>query len=311
MYFSIRHITKFHYSVPVSTSVTEVRMHPRSEGRQRTLSFEISVIPKAKVFSYRDYLGNNVHHFDIPGFHNQLTICTQALVEMRPFAELPATLDTRAWQELDDIVAREDHWDMLVSSQFARPTELLDRLAKELDVSRRSDPMSLLCELNGAINRTFAYVPKSTRVDSPIDDALRARQGVCQDFAHIMIALIRQLGIPCRYVSGYLCPGPQTPQSSADNATHAWVEALLPGLGWIGFDPTNNTIAKERHIRTAIGRDYADVPPTRGVFKGESESKSELSVAVQVVTSEPPVLEKVVEESYDNLTTQEQQQQQQ
>ncbi len=142
--------------------------------------------------------------------------------------------------------------------------------------------MSLLRRLTADIAERFAYSPKSTRVDSPIDEALETRAGVCQDFAHIMIALARQAGIPCRYVSGYLFHRPDSLDRSSDGATHAWVEALLPDLGWIGFDPTNNLIVGDRHIRVAVGRDYADVPPTRGVFKGKSAVRSELAVAVSV-----------------------------
>src|SRR6202007_2383644 len=141
------------------------------------------------------------------------------------------------------------------------------------------NPLELLLELNTKLYDLFDYAPNITRVDSPIDDALRARRGVCQDFAHIMIALVRGLGIPCRYVSGYIYQHKQDHVRSGANATHAWVEALLPHLGWVGFDPTNCLVAGDRHIRTAIGRDYADVPPTKGVFRGQAAS--ELSVAVR------------------------------
>jgi transglutaminase-like putative cysteine protease len=138
-----------------------------------------------------------------------------------------------------------------------------------------------------AVHRDFEYVPKSTRVDSPIDDALASRKGVCQDFAHVLISIARRLGLPARYVSGYIAP-----QASGDraglvaSATHAWVEVLLPELGWVGFDPTNNTEAGIRHIRVAVGRDYADVPPTRGIFKGQSASQ--LSVSVDVTPADAP-----------------------
>jgi transglutaminase-like putative cysteine protease len=118
------------------------------------------------------------------------------------------------------------------------------------------------------------------RVDSPIDHALESRQGVCQNFAHIMIGLTRRIGIPCRYVSGYLFHKAGDKTRSAEGATHAWVETLLPGLGSVGLDPTNNVLADDRHVRTAVGRDYADVPPTKGVLKGSADSQ--LLVAVQV-----------------------------
>jgi transglutaminase-like putative cysteine protease len=140
----------------------------------------------------------------------------------------------------------------------------------------------MLRQLTSALFNTFEYTPRSTRVDSPIDDALKSRQGVCQDFAHIMIALVRGLGVPCRYVSGYLFHRATDHDRSSDGATHAWVEALLPDLGWVGFDPTNDLIAGDRHVRVAIGRDYVDVPPTRGVYQGVSAVKSELAVAVTV-----------------------------
>ena len=173
-----------------------------------------------------------------------------------------------------------------VTRSHPRELGVLAALAAELKVERRADPLSLLREINAAIYETFDYAPQSTSVDSPIDDALEARKGVCQDFAHIMIALVRELKIPCRYVSGYLFHGREDHDRSAADATHAWVEAFLPELGWIGFDPTNNLLTGERHIRTAVGKDYADVPPTRGVFKGLAQS--ELSVGVQVSPTEAP-----------------------
>lgn len=159
-----------------------------------------------------------------------------------------------------------------------------------MDVRRRGDPLSLLRELNTALYQYFDYVPQTTHVDSPIDDALQNRAGVCQDFAHVMIALVRGMGIPCRYVSGYLYRTQNDHERSAMDASHAWVEALLPQVGWVGFDPTNDLIAGERHIRTANGRDYADVPPTKGVYRGRTAS--ELSVAVRVSAYEdPPALD--------------------
>ncbi len=140
------------------------------------------------------------------------------------------------------------------------------------------------------LHDNFSYDTKSTRVDSPIDDALASRSGVCQDFTHIMLALMRHvLKMPCRYVSGYLFT--REDDRSDDDATHAWVEALLPDLGWVGFDPTNNLIAGERHIRVALGRDYDDVPPTLGIFRGASESELSVSVKVKKATAPLPIAE--------------------
>ncbi|ABF42319.1 transglutaminase-like protein [Candidatus Koribacter versatilis Ellin345] len=286
MYYSIRHLTKFSYASPVSESIMETRMRPRSDSNQRCLLFHLSVSPRCSVFSFRDHMGNHIHHFDIPGAHSQLVIVAEAVVEQQAPAALPDALPSSAWDDLDSEVERGDFWEMLLPSEFAKPTPLLQNLAAELEVRRKDDPLSVLRGLNEQLYRYFEYVPKSTRVDSPIDDALEARCGVCQDFAHIMISLVRPLGIPCRYVSGYLNSRSEDHNRSPETATHAWVEALLPGVGWVGFDPTNNLMAGERHIRTAIGRDYFDVPPTKGVFSGDSPS--ELSVAVRVAASTAP-----------------------
>jgi transglutaminase-like putative cysteine protease len=293
MYYSILHKTRYRYSAPVRESVTEVRMQPRSEGAQRCLNFKLSTSPTAHVHNYSDSYGNTVHHFAIAAPHKTTTITAEALVILPPPPSLPSALDPDAWQLLDAMIHEEDYWDFLAPSRFAQQTHLLARLAIELEVHRRDDPLSLLRSINERMYTTFAYDPEHTEVDSPIDLTLAARKGVCQDFAHIMIALVRPLGIPCRYVSGYLFHRVEDHDRSEQDATHAWVEALLPGFGWIGFDPTNNLIAGERHIRTAVGRDYADVPPTRGVFKGKAESI--LEVGVKVVPTEMPIPEEEVD----------------
>ena len=285
MFYSIRHLTKFLYDHPVSESMMETRMHPRSDQNQRCLTFHLSVSPRCRVFSYRDHLANQVHHFDIPGRHGQLVIVAESLVEVEPLVQVPSFLAPDAWAELDTMIEQGDYWEMLLPSEFCLTTPPLDALAEELDVRRRDDPLMVLHQLNEQLFHHFEYVPKSTKVDSPIDLALLTHAGVCQDFAHVMIALVRsKLRIPCRYVSGYLFHGQSDKDRSVTSATHAWVEALVPQLGWVGFDPTNWLVAGDRHIRTAIGRDYADVPPTHGIFRGRANS--ELTVAVRVTPSE-------------------------
>jgi transglutaminase-like putative cysteine protease len=285
MYYSIRHLTKFLYSNPVSESMMETRMHPRSDHNQRCLTFHLSVSPRCRVFSYRDHLGNHVHHFDIPGQHGQLVIVAESLVEVQPALPVPSFLAPDAWAELDSMIEQGDYWEMLLPSEFAVATPSLDALAEEFDVRRRDDPLMVLHQLNEQLYNHFEYVPKSTKVDSPIDLALLTHAGVCQDFAHVMITLVRsKLRIPCRYVSGYLFHGQSDHDRSVHSATHAWVEALLPQIGWVGFDPTNWLVAGDRHIRTAIGRDYSDVPPTHGIFRGRAAS--ELTVAVRVTPSQ-------------------------
>jgi len=290
-FYSIRHLTRFRYKQPVSESIMETRMHPRSDHSQHCLSFSLSVSPRCRVFSYRDHYGNNVQHFDIPGDHEQLVIVAESLVEQHIQMDIPTFLAPDAWGALDAMVAEGDFGEMLLPSTFAQPTPALLELAAKLNVARRDDPLMVVHELNKSIFEYFEYVPRSTRVDSPIDEAIASHRGVCQDFAHTMIALLRHIGIPARYVSGYLYRGREDHDRSLPDASHAWVEVLLPQLNWVGFDPTNDLIAYNRHIRTAVGRDYADVPPTHGIFRGKAES--ELYVAVHVEASaEPPPLDR-------------------
>ncbi|MBM3762219.1 MAG: transglutaminase family protein [Acidobacteria bacterium] len=325
MYYSIQHQTRFRYDSPVSESIMELHMQPRSEGRQRCLSYFVKVNPKARVLQYRDHLGNHVHHFSVAPKHTQLLITTEATVESLDPDPLPGFLPVQAWDELDRMLQFEDFWEFLMPSDYAGPSELLKSFAEEIHASRREDPLTLVVELNRSIYNAFQYVPKHTHVNSPIDHALADRKGVCQDFAHILIALLRGLGIPARYVSGYVYRGKGTQDRSLDGASHAWVEAMLPGLGWVGLDPTNNLLASGRHIRTAIGRDYADVPPTRGTFRGGAQS--ELDVLVRVTktdaqnmedpakellfNSNPPVFGERIAPLEEDLVQQQQQQQQQ
>jgi transglutaminase-like putative cysteine protease len=253
------------------------------------------VTPHAQVFAYQDFDGNTVHHFDVPAPHSELRLESRSLVEVRPPEPLPDRLAGDAWARLDALAGASDTLAMVLPSAFARPTDQLRELAAELEVRRRDDPLTLLLETTERVRDAFGYSPKSTHARSPIDEALSMRQGVCQDFAHIFIALARTVGIPCRYVSGYLFHRTEGDDAdrSAEDGSHAWVEALLPDLGWVGFDPTNNLVAEERHIRVAVGRDYADVPPTRGVYKGKT--RSVLRVGVQVKTAAFPAQREEVE----------------
>ena len=314
VHYRIQHHTRFRYSRAVTEGFMEVRMQPISDEQQQCHSFKLVVEPQARVMTYEDFMGNRVHHFNTPGRHDQLLMKTDTVVACHRHAPLPSTLTSKSWDALTAANLALTFWDYLSPSHFARPTQRLLAMAQEIGLERRMDPLTLLRWLNTAVYEYFDYVPQSTQVDSPIDEALGRREGVCQDFAHIMIALVRQVKIPCRYVSGYLFHRDDKDRSLED-ASHAWVEAWLPELGWIGFDPTNNLIAEERHIRVAVGRDYADVPPTRGVFRGDAES--ELDVGVWVDRTDEPaahtgqILEAVEWHAPNPTDDQHQQQQQQ
>ena len=301
MRYAIRHTTSFRYDSPVRESVMELRMRPASRGPQHCLQFEVDVQPKARIFAYTDFHGNWVHHFDIPRHHSDLTIVARADVQVDAPAPLPDALpalsNEEAWSEVDGWSARGEYWHFRQPSHFAVWTPALLDFASSIDAANRAraDPLTAVRAILSAIHGGFEYAPATTHVDSPIDDALNARRGVCQDFAHLMIAMVRHLGLPARYVSGYVAPSKIAEGSDPSSvATHAWVEVMLPELGWVGVDPTHNVSAGLRHVRVAIGRDYADVPPTRGVFKGDTSSTLSVSVDVtaggSLPTADPAVI---------------------
>lgn len=289
MHFEIFHLTRFQYSNPVTESVMELRMQPLTNENQTCTAYSLQLSPSARPFEFIDQFGNTVQHFDIPEKHSKLEITTKSLVEVNEREPLPESLPLESWKMLDAEIEKGDFWEYLLPSQFAQKTPALTNLQNEINATRAKDPLTLLRGINSFFKANFEYAPETTEVDSPIDVAINQRSGVCQDFANIMIALVRGLKIPCRYVSGYLFHRTDDRSHIAQDATHAWVEAYLPTLGWVGFDPTNDLIVGDRHIAVAVGRDYTDVPPTRGVFKGNVESQ--LSVAVRVRQAETDEVE--------------------
>jgi transglutaminase-like putative cysteine protease len=283
MRLEITHETRYIYSAPVRESVMELWLQPLTIPLQRLVGFEIITEPRAKMLTYRDWLGNIVYHFDVPAKHSELIIRSRAMVETYVRSEpLPDRLEPGAWLRLKSQQVQGRYYDMLRPSKFVEASSHLERFMQERNLTETPpDPLTGLRVLNHEIFGAFDYVPGFTAADSPIDAALEHRKGVCQDFAHIMLAVARHWGIPSRYVSGYLArTADDTQFRSVPDASHAWVECFLPEQGWVGFDPTNDMLANERHVVIAYGRDYGDVPPTRGVLKGDATSLLEVDVHV-------------------------------
>lgn len=283
MKLEITHETRYRYSSPVRESLMELWLQPLALGRQRLVSFEVVTRPRAKLFSRHDWLGNVVYHFDVPEEHEALTIRTRAAVQTEAPPSIPDRVDAGDWMRLNEQETLGRFWDFLHPSHFACDSPLLNAFMQRHGLTRGPDPLTTLHDLNNVIHQSFAFQPGVTAADSPIDKALQEGAGVCQDFAHIMLAVARRLGIPARYVSGYVArgtAGEAARERSTSEASHSWVECWVPEVGWIGFDPSNNMLAGERHVIVAYGRDYADVPPTRGVLKGDAETKLEVEVRV-------------------------------
>lgn len=265
MRLRIEHQTTFTYEEPISEAYTEMRLKPSDAGGQTCLSFALHTEPHGAVMQYTDRHGNDVRHFDVLPQHKRLSVMAVSDVlttaELRDAAGALNPLDTH---------------DYLAGTRYAPLNR--DMLAFAEPHLVRGNTFATAMNLMRAVFYSMKYEPGTTNVHTSSQEVLALQAGVCQDFAHLMLSLCRSNNIPARYVSGYL----YGPSSSADNAaSHAWVDVFIEGKGWISLDPTHNCAQSERYVRIGIGRDYADVPPTRGTYKGTAEEKLSVKVSVR------------------------------
>ena len=284
--YEIEHASRYRYAGVVRRSVMLLCLKPREDRGQRLVHFEIETRPSARLSRETDCFGNTRHVLNVHRPHEALDIITRATVEAAPAPSLPDVLGAGAWGEVRALGESFHDWDFTRPSALTRPSPALAAFTARHGIEPGRDPLEGLLRLSDTLHRRLCYAPGSTSVESSVEHVLETGGGVCQDYAHVMIAVARSWGVPARYVSGYLrvtgLPGERAPE----NATHAWVECRLPKLGWVGFDPTNRSLAGERHVRVAVGRDYRDVSPTRGVREGGGEAR--LEVDVQVREGGPP-----------------------
>jgi len=276
------HRTRFDYGTPVSMSHNELRMSPVETGLQRVISHSIEVSPHAKLKSHRDHFGNLVSHFNILEAHDYLEIVAQSVVETTNAVSCgpESAPDTRPYHE---------RWTEFLCWSPGVPflTEY-DGVPQGREISMAMDDIEFghaLYELGRYFYRTFRYDPDVTHVHSSPQELFRHGGGVCQDMAHAMIGVLRNAGIPARYVSGYIfdpAKGEIGQHIRGSGATHAWVQVWHEGYGWMGIDPTNDKLVDWQYVRTAIGRDYFDVQPLRGIFRGGADQRLEVSVHVSI-----------------------------
>ncbi|MBD5657410.1 MAG: transglutaminase family protein [Candidatus Eremiobacteraeota bacterium] len=278
MEYTLDHQTTYYYPDSVNESYTVLRLRPRSDQQQFCTRYALELFPKARVHGYVDRYGNDVQHFAILPSHASLSITTHSSVVTLLDHDPPEPLEaTRALLEADSQVDR--FYDFTHPSTFVRPTADVDAFRAE--VGEPGDRIGAWCHrVSRHINASFAYDTEATTVRTTVDEALVARAGVCQDFAHVMIAILRSVAIPARYVSGYIFRGDSL---LGAEASHAWCEAYLPPYGWVGFDPTNDLLINDYFVKIAIGRDYRDVSPVRGVYRGAKHSEMSVNVAMEAL----------------------------
>ncbi len=280
--YHIEHTTRYGYSAPVQYCAMSLCLEPRNDVDQRCLDFQVSTAPDASLAKEVDAFGNTKHSFTINRKHETLEVLACATVEKNPLSLPASTLGPGAWDELRSWTGGYTFWEFMQPTDLTKPSAALASFVDHHDIGPRDDPLETLLHLSDTLRRSLEYVPGSTSVVSSIDHIIETGQGVCQDYAHVMLAIVRRWGIPGRYVSGYLYGGRSEPRW-AGTATHAWVECLLPQVGWVGFDPTNQGLVDELYIRIANGRDYQDVAPTKGVLIGGGESTMDVSVQIAKV----------------------------
>lgn len=287
MRYKITHTTTYNYTETVPISHNEVRLTPRDGRGQTCLSHRLAIKPKPETLVRRaDYFGNPSHHFSILEAHKRLCVHAVSRVEVRP-SPLPAPDLTPSWEQIRDVVRRADNPLTLEALQFTFESPSVTLPAGLRGYGEESFPagrpiLAGVMDLTSRIHRDFKFDPRATTVSTPVDEVLELRRGVCQDFAHLEIAALRLLGIPARYVSGYLrtSPPPGRPRLVGADASHAWLSVYCGAAGWIDVDPTNDCYVSTDHITVAWGRDYNDVCPIKGVFIGGGTHRMTVSVDV-------------------------------
>jgi transglutaminase-like putative cysteine protease len=316
--FKIQHITKYTYPSPVRDSANQIILFPIQDEYQEVIKQELNISGDPVIDTYIDYYGNQVGSFTYGEQHSSLIINSKILVNTK-HKSLPGNdiFPSQQWDDLKRLQHMVPYIDFLKQEYFEGFSELLELVLAEK--SKDDTPYQVALRFCRYVYDNFKYIKGVTTVETTLDEIWKLRAGVCQDFAHILTLMLRLVNIPARYVSGYICTNRST-ALRGEGATHAWAEAYIPDYGWLGIDPTNNCIANDTHIRLAVGRNFSDCSPVKGVYKGASEHLLEVAVSVGEDDTlsnhhgETPEFKTVIESSknsYQRYMEMQQQQQQQ
>ena len=285
MKLKIAHYTQYDYEDSVVDSVNELRLTPIIDDYQKYFNHSIKIYPSAPIHSYTDYFGNLTHYFTLNAAHKRLLIKMDATVETdertdqvqqrRPYVEELDLLHSDAFQN--------QFAEYLMETDYTIITSELEDIAYSIVLERQPTCTYELLELiTKAIYKHFTYDTDATNVHTTLEETIHLKRGVCQDYAHLMIGICRIFKIPTRYISGYHFLGEiGTESAHLQHASHAWIEAYIPFVGWIGFDPTNDGKIDWRYVKLSHGRDYSDITPVKGVYKGTAQQQLNVTVDVQ------------------------------
>lgn len=278
--FTIIHTTIYSYVSPRQSSVMVLCMKPRQNEYQTLVDYELRVNPDTFIAQDTDYFGNVHHLFDLHRPHSHLTVSSIAKVQVLDRTEVLNISHPCSWSDVYPLESSIKYWDFLQPTDLTSTKVDLDQWLGEQGRIDYSDPFAFLKSLERRLSQVIEYRPGSTTIDTTVDELLRRHEGVCQDISQLMIAIARSRGIPARYMMGYLYESPGETHRIVDNATHAWVECFLPEFGWYPFDPTNPDTPSGSRVNVAFGRDYRDVPPTKGVSIGDGDATMDVNVSV-------------------------------
>ncbi|WP_026691689.1 transglutaminase family protein [Alteribacter aurantiacus] len=267
MIYQIEHTNRFHYDTPVDQSMNHIRLKPRTDECQRLLSYRSDINPSSLTKEHLDLWGNTVETFFIPEVHETLEVKTTSIVSIQrsPFIKM-VDYSTEMRNIYHSDLFRKHYLAYLNDTPYTfLYKDQVDEIVNA--VGDIHNPVQFSIEVMRYIHENFTYDTSTTNVNTKAHESFPLKAGVCQDFTHIMLGILRARLIPARYVSGYLYVG-ENSALIGDAATHAWVEVMVPGIGWCGLDPTNNVEALEHHIRVGTGRDYSDLSPLQGVYRG-------------------------------------------
>ncbi len=275
--FNIRHITRYSYEDVVSDSANQIMLYPPQDEFQEILHHIVLITGNPQVDIHKDYYGNKVGTFTQGRPHNQLIIDSQLAVttKIRPMPEDVHPVEIQ-WKELLTHRMKIEFIDFLKQERFKAQVEM-EKIIEE-ERCKNYSPVASVRHFCQYVFDTFTYRKGITTVETTVDEIWTLKSGVCQDFAHILLVMLRMISIPARYVSGYICPNKSGMRG--EGATHAWVEAYIPFYGWLGLDPTNNCLVNETHVKLAVGKNFSNCSPVKGTYRGTSDHTLEVSVSV-------------------------------
>jgi transglutaminase-like putative cysteine protease len=272
--FHIRHRTQYIYQGKVIDSANQLKLYPIQDEFQKILEHRIQVLPSPPIHTIKDYFGNVTGFFSMLAPHDHLVIDNFVAVETMKRAKATALLGALAWDSYYSEEVQTRFHDFLKPENASSKIAVQEVIHELMD--KKLHPIETINRFVTYIFENFQYKKGVTNIETDVDELWQLKAGVCQDFAHLLLYMLRLLGIPSRYISGYICPG--TNEWRGEGATHAWAEAWFPDLGWIGLDPTNNCLAEERHVRLAYGRNFSDCTPVKGTYRGPLDHQLEVTV---------------------------------